>query len=338
MVAGDSPGRVSAPTRGQPKSTREWNWHPDLPIVGSPLFAWPPRPIEAFKHLALGTFFSVERVMFLALAVLTWLFLRAGFADGVLRPGFIAQIYSVNLVSMILVAGSLHLFFYRFARQGRHLKFDSAGLERSHARFTFHDQTRDNMFWSLASGVTVWTGYELCVLSGFAGGAIPVLKFSEHPVWFVLWFPLVLLWYSVHFFVTHRLLHTRALYRPVHSVHHRNVSTGPWSGISMHPIEHILYFSSLLIHFVVPSHPIHLFFHMYWLSIGAATSHTGFDALLFRGKRVLVIGYFHHQLHHRYFRCNYGSDDVPIDEWTGSFHDGTPDASLRFRTKIAFGD
>ena len=332
MVARDTADRMPGAARDQPKSTREWNWHPDLPIEGSPLFAWPPRPIQACKHLVQGTFFSVERLLFLALAVLTWLFLRAGLDGGVLSFGFVVQTYVVNVILTLVVAGGLHLFFYRFARQGQHLKFDSTGLEPNHARFTFHDQTRDNMFWSLASGVTVWTAYELWVLWGFDGGVISILRFADHPVWFVLLFPLVLLWYSVHFFVVHRLLHTRALYRPVHSLHHRNVSTGPWSGISMHPIEHIMYFSSLLIHFVIPSHPIHLFFHMYWLSLGAATSHTGFDALVVKGKRVLAIGYFHHQLHHRYFRCNYGSDDVPLDDWTGSFHDGTRDATSRFRS------
>ena len=317
------------PTPGGPPPTRQWNWHPDLPIENSPLLAWPPRPVAAAEYLARSAFFAVDRAVYLLLAILTWLVLRDGLADGGLGLGWVVQVYLPNLIAMILVAGGLHLYFYRYARQGQHLKFDSASLDRDHPRYTFRDQALDNMFWTLASGVTVWTAYELWVLWGFAGGSIPVLSFRDHPVWFVLWFPLIIAWYSIHFYAVHRLLHTRALYRPVHSLHHRNVTTGPWSGISMHPVEHVLYFSSLLIHFVVPSHPVHLFFHMYWLALGAATSHTGFDAIVLNRKRLLVIGDFHHQLHHRHFRCNYGSADVPCDAWAGSFHDGTPEATTR---------
>ena len=35
------------------------------------------------------------------------------------------------------------------------------------------------------------------------------------------------------------------------------------------------------------------------------------------------MGDFFHQLHHRYFECNYGELTSPLDKWFGSFHDGT---------------
>lgn len=37
------------------------------------------------------------------------------------------------------------------------------------------------------------------------------------------------------------------------------------------------------------------------------------------------------QLHHRYFDCNYGDDAMPWDNWFGSFHDGTSEATARMR-------
>ena len=37
----------------------------------------------------------------------------------------------------------------------------------------------------------------------------------------------------------HRLLHISALYRFVHSLHHRNIDIEPFSGLSMHPVEHL---------------------------------------------------------------------------------------------------
>jgi sterol desaturase/sphingolipid hydroxylase (fatty acid hydroxylase superfamily) len=60
--------------------------------------------------------------------------------------------------------------------------------------------------------------------------------------------------------------------------------------------------------------------------------HTGFETLLVKNKKRLAIGHFHHQLHHRFFDCNYGSVDMPWDKWFGTFHDGSPNAMSRIRT------
>ena len=48
-----------------------------------------------------------------------------------------------------------------------------------------------------------------------------------------------------------------------------------------------------------------------------------------KDKNRLALGTFHHQMHHRYFECNYGNLEVPWDKWFGSFHDGTDEAHER---------
>jgi Delta7-sterol 5-desaturase len=45
------------------------------------------------------------------------------------------------------------------------------------------------------------------------------------------------------------------------------------------------------------------------------------------------LGYFFHQLHHRFFDCNYGTDDMPWDKWSRTFHDGTDEATKALREK-----
>ena len=94
----------------------------------------------------------------------------------------------------------------------------------------------------------------------------------------------------------------------------------------MHPIEHLLLLSSILIHFVIAAHPLHILFHMQHQAQTAATSHTGFEGLLVANKNRLVLGTFHHQMHHSYFERNYGNLEVPWDKWFGSFHDDTSEA------------
>ena len=45
------------------------------------------------------------------------------------------------------------------------------------------------------------------------------------------------------------------------------------------------------------------------------------------------MGDFFHQLHHRYFECNYGTVEMPWDRWFGSFHDGTAQATADTRAR-----
>ena len=105
----------------------------------------------------------------------------------------------------------------------------------------------------------------------------------------------------------------------------------------MHPIEHLIFFSSILIHWLVAAHPIHILFHMQHQALTGVTSHTGFEGLLVKDRNRLALGTFHHQMHHRYFECNYGNLEVPWDRWFGSFHDGTEQAHERMKKRRRFG-
>ena len=89
----------------------------------------------------------------------------------------------------------------------------------------------------------------------------------------------------------------------------------------MHPVEHILYFSGVLIHFIIPSNPLHFFFHIQHLAIGPVNGHLGFESITYKGTP-LASDYFHY-LHHKYVNCNFGMDIVPLDKWLGVYYDGT---------------
>lgn len=101
----------------------------------------------------------------------------------------------------------------------------------------------------------------------------------------------------------------------------------------MHPGEHLLYLSGLLIHLAVPTHPVHMLFHVFWLTLATATSHCGYESVVVGGKPRVRVGAFFHQLHHRYFECNYGNAEMPWDKWFGSYHDGTSEATHHVRQR-----
>lgn len=312
--------------------SKEWHWHPALPLKQAhPLSL---SPAVVWRWVRYSWFSVTTRFLWIVFAVVAWGYLAPSLDRMVaFQVDWIAQIYAKNFLTMCLIAGGLQLFLHTGRKQGKQRKFDHKELARSNRVFLFNDQVMDNMFWSLVSGVSMWTAYEALWFWAYANGYVPGLTFEENPVWFIALFPLLPLWASLHFYCIHRLLHWPPLYHAAHALHHRNINVGPWSGISMHPFEHLLYFSNIAIHFVIASHPVHMLFHMFAQGLSPAVSHCGFASLVIRGKVVLPMGDFFHQLHHRYFECNYGTYELPVDAWAGNYSDGTRESVEQVRAR-----
>lgn len=320
---------------GAPKPQRRtWNYQPEVPIQVSPLFAWPPSPLRIVMWFWNSWFLISERLILVGLAFVSWIYLQPALERCVtFEFDWIAQIYLRNLGLMFLVAGGLHLYFYTFRRQGDTRRYDARKPPTNNRTFTGGSQVIDNMFWTCASGVTVWSAYEVLMMWAFANGLLPYISWASNPVWFVLLFFLIPIWETFYFYWVHRLLHWPPLYRIAHAVHHRNTNVGPWSGLSMHPIEHVLYLGSVMIHWLVAAHPVHVLYHLQYFTLTAATTHSGFEGIVVKDRNRLALGTFHHQLHHRYFECNYGGLEIPWDKWFGSFHDGTRQSHEHIRER-----
>ena len=193
----------------------------------------------------------------------------------------------------------------------------------------FGNQLWDNVLFALGSGVTVWTAYESFFMWAYANSVASLISLEEHPVLFVALILLIPYWAGFHFYVQHRIMHWPPLYRLVHYRHHRNINLAPWSGMSLHPAEHVVDQSDCLLFLFIPSHPVHVIFNLMFRTVGAISSHTGYDGLRLTRSRRFEFGDFFHHLHHRYFDCNYGSLDTPWDRrvWQLSRrHAGKPPA------------
>ena len=315
--------------------SKDWNHQPALPIQTNPLFNWPPEPRLAFRWFAKNWLALSQVAIQIVLAVVVYLFIFPPLEEmAVLQFGWVFKVWLTNIILLSAFAGSMHFYLYSLRKQGDKLKYDPRDLGKDSGVFTFRNQVHDNMFWTLISGVSFWTFFQCLVFHAGASGLAPLFEFSSGYwgkllplIWFVLLFFLIPLWSSFHFYWIHRFLHWPPLYKIAHALHHRNVNVGPWSGISMHPIEHAVYFTNFLIHLVVPSHPVHILFHAYFQTLGAVANHSGFESLVYRDKKQIQLADFFHQLHHRYFECNYGTVEMPWDKWFGSFHDGSEEAT-----------
>lgn len=312
-------------------------WRPANRITLPPIYAWPPRARAVGKWLfgVPGYLWPMNSVT-LSITLVTWYVLTPELAAmRSFEAWWVTWLLVRNLTLVAAFYGGLHVYLYVLNGQGKELKFSTKPLATNNRRFLFADQVRDNMFRTLCFGVPIITTYEALTYWLFANGFIGFVPFAPGTAAFWGWFAALLLLapviHSVHFYLIHRLLHWRPLYRTVHRVHHLNVEVGPWSGLSMHPVELAIYLSTVCVQWLLALHPVNALFQIYIATFNAAVSHTGFDKLIVAGKPIVESNNYFHYLHHRYFECNYGSTVAPMDQLFGTFHDGSDESHRAMR-------
>ena len=298
-------------------------------ISPPPVFVWPWSATAFAKWLlAFPGYLWPWNALYLAIALITWTWLTPSFASmKTFEPWWISAILARNLGLTLLVYGAWHFRLYVQRAQGVEFKYNGRWLAENSDFFLFRNQLWDNFFWTLASAVPMWSAWEVVTLWAQANAYVPTISFAAHPFGFVALLLFIPLFAEAHFYGVHRLIHWPPLYRTVHKLHHRNMIPGPWSGLSMHPVEHFLYFSGALLHWIVPSHPLHVIFHLQHRAFAPAVGHNGFDKVRLPNGAYLSAEHYTHYLHHKYFEVNYGDGLVPFDRIFSTFHDGTDKAT-----------
>lgn len=321
-------------SQSPPPRRKVWNYTPKLPITLAPYWEWPLRPLASIRYLLNSWNPVAQRFLFLVFAIITWTYLTPSLSrTSTLSFDWIFEIWLRNFIILIVVAGGLHLLLNRWRVQGDDYRYDLRPMVKGSKIFTFRNQVWDNMFWTLGPALLFWTFWESLILWSYANGWATLITFESHPVWFIVLIILIPIWAGFHFYWFHRLLHVGKLYDWVHSWHHKNINTGPWSGLAMHPVESFFLMFDTMIFFFISSHPIHAIFLLFHHGIGAPTSHAGFENLKLFGSRTFGLGDFFHQLHHKYFECNYGTWETPWDRWFHTFHDGTDEGLKTIRNR-----
>jgi len=318
----------------QGKRDARGEWKPKGLPGPTPPFRLPFNPKAILQWLFSEHIFYVLKMT--VLAVVVWYFLTPNLDQmQTLKVGPVVLIFLRNVALLMVYAGRLHWRLYVRKTQDMKYKYTNRWPATKDSRFLFGNQTWDNMFWSIGSGGTIWTLYEVLLLWAYGHGFLPFASLRSNPLWHLAFFAVLPFWQDFHFYFVHRISHWKPIYKAAHYLHHRNTNVGPWSGLSMHPIEHLLYFTRWIILLVVPSHPIHMLYLMQRPAIRPAIGHSGFDQLVLKkisDKRFAIDSYFHY-LHHRHFECNYGASGMPFDRWFGSFHDGSRQSYEHMRSK-----
>lgn len=321
-------------TSFQGKRNKRGDWAPEQPIRPAPVMVWPPRPMAFLKWLP--HYFWPWNLLYMTIPIITWVWLTPRLElMKTFELGWIAYLLGRNLVMVLLFIGAWHWWLHVKRGQGTDFKYTTKWLARNNPVFMFRNQFLDNVFWTVVSAVPIWTAFEVVTMWLYANGILPYVSWSEHPIYCTALFILVPILREVHFYWIHRLIHWGPLYKWVHYLHHNNVDVGPFSGLSMHPIEHVLYWTGVMIHWIVPSHPMHALFHMQHAAFTPVQGHAGFSAVVLKEGVEVKTGDYFHYLHHKYFECNYGGDGpVVLDKVFGTFHDGTTEATTAMNERF----
>ena len=315
------------------------DWAPKDRLELAPYFQFPPQPAKYLKWL-IGYLFPWN-LMFMALTALFWFYLTPSMETmKTLSPGWIAYLLARNSILVLVIYGVLELRLYVKRAQGTHFKFNGKfPSEHPSDVFMFKSQNIDNIIRTFVTGVPIWTAYEVFGLWCFANGWGPWTTFADNPVWLLIFAFLLPLYHEVHFYCVHRLIHVPFLYKHVHSVHHNSVNPSPWSSLSMHPVEHLLYWSDSLIHLILPSHPLLFLYNLQITGTGAVVGHVGFDKIEVGEDGAVNTGAYAHYLHHKHFEVNYADGQTALDKLFGTWHDGSKESDAlmqaRYEKKVA---
>jgi sterol desaturase/sphingolipid hydroxylase (fatty acid hydroxylase superfamily) len=273
----------------------------------------------------------------MATALLYWAYIIPDVATlQTLSWGWTLWLFVVNAVGIFVMYGAVELFYYVKRIQGTRFKFNHKfPSENPSDVFWFKSQNLDNFLRSFLSGIPIWTAVQVIVLWAWANSWGNWVSWEDHWPWLVALTLLVPAIHEVHFFCIHRLIHIPVLYKWIHSVHHNSINPSPWSSLSMHPIEHMMYFGEMFWHVLIPSNPVVALFQLHGTGFGAINGHIGFEKLELTDATALDSHAYAHHLHHKYFEVNYGADGiVPLDKWFGLWHDGTKEADEQMKERF----
>ena len=202
-------------------------------------------------------------------------------------------------------------------------------------------QVAHDAFWACASAL-VAASWEVAIAHAWARGWV---AFARPPgdAWYAH-APTVLALLAlphaqiVHFYAVHRVMHRwfvrrapRAgvlpdvgalLYKYVHFLHHRSRDPTAFSGISMHPVESALFFTTMPLAALCGCHPIVVLHAKLYNIVVAMIGHESYGDP--------STGGHDHWVHHRLVDCNYGGNFVPLDALFGTFARDEDDFDARF--------
>lgn len=137
---------------------------------------------------------------------------------------------------------------------------------------------------------------------------------------------LMILLHDTYFYWMHRAIHHPKLYKKIHLVHHKSVNPSPWASYAFHPIEGFLEAAIIYpIAFLIPYHPTALMVFLIFMITYNVYGHLGYELYPKKWHSSLIGKWVNtsvaHNVHHKYFKGNYGLYFLFWDRLMGTYNE-----------------
>lgn len=142
---------------------------------------------------------------------------------------------------------------------------------------------------------------------------VPLLEISRGAGWsdYLLEFFLLFFCHDIYIYLTHRLLHTKQLYRKVHAFHHQVRTQTPLAAWSVHPVESLIdSLAIVLLALVLPVSLNVLLVYSVFIFKMNLLGHFTLNEQAPRWIKAMLYRYsnfHHHNIHHQRPKLNYGA-------------------------------
>jgi len=173
----------------------------------------------------------------------------------------------------------------------------------------------------------IFGGVGLGIHLGKKAGIFHIYKnIDDHGIGY-FWFSVValILLHDTYFYWTHRFMHWKKIFKYVHHVHHKSTNPSPWAAFSFHPTEAVIEAGIVpLVAFFMPLHSLAILVFLFYMTFLNVLGHLGFELFPKFFVRSSWTNWHntttHHNMHHKYFNCNYGLYFNWWDKWMGTNH------------------
>jgi lathosterol oxidase len=229
--------------------------------------------------------------------------------------------FVLMMLRYMLVAGLFYLIFYRIRKdQWLHRKIQLLFPENRKILF----EIRNSISTIFIFGC-IGVGSFLLRSTGFFPSDFTRIKdfasLMEIPVSVVI----LLFVHDTWFYWTHRMMHLKFIFSWMHKVHHQSTNPSPWAAFSFHPSEAVV--EALFLPFclwIYPFHPLALFIFLLVMILMNVIGHLGFEIFPSWFYKTWVGQWqntsTHHNMHHKFNRCNFGLYSNFWDWVMGSNH------------------
>ncbi|MFZ1454322.1 MAG: sterol desaturase family protein [Ferruginibacter sp.] len=219
--------------------------------------------------------------------------------------GQVAFVFILSVLRYLVIGGLAFLFFYVLLK-------NKALFAKIQKKWPAKSDYYREIFYSLLTFL-IFAVTPLVLNNPYIKPYTTIYRDIHQHSMFYFWmvFPLMLVVHDTYFYFAHRIMHHPKLFSFFHVVHHKSTNPSPWASFAFQPTEAFIE-SGIIYLFALtfPVHVIHLLSFLIFMTIYNVYGHLGFELFPRGANRHWLLKWFNtsvnHNMHHQYFKGNYG--------------------------------